>query len=126
MEHLTWVIVATGVSLGGLTMMFGLRKTDQKMVAFGQINRALKQDWTRTGNIDFHASALESSFPQPLTLRIEEKRITESVVGQDVVELRWRLATLDEGKELVVCWNAKQTEPIYVRSPSPSLGGDGP
>ncbi len=90
-------------------MMLGFRKTEQKPVAFGQIEGAPKQDWMRTGNIDFHASALESSSPQPLRLRVEEKRVMESAVGQDVVELRWRLATLEEGKELVVRWNARQT-----------------
>jgi hypothetical protein len=47
---------AVGVLMGGLIMMFGFRKTDQKPVAFGRIDRALKQDWTRTGNIDFHTS----------------------------------------------------------------------
>jgi hypothetical protein len=109
MENLTWVVVAIGALVGGPIMMFGYRKTDQKPVAFGQIVGALKQDWTRTGNIDFHASALESSSPQPLRLRVEEKRVTESAAGQDVVELRWRLATLEEGKALVVCWNARQT-----------------
>ena len=60
----------------------------------------------RTGNIDFYASTNESSSPQPLRLLVEEKRVIESVAGQDVVELRWRLATLEDGKELVVCWNA--------------------
>jgi hypothetical protein len=65
MENLTWVIVATGVSVGGLIMMFGFRKTDHKPMAFGRIERALKQDWMRTGNIDFYASALESSSRQP-------------------------------------------------------------
>ena len=109
MENLTWVIVAIGLLVGGLIMMFGFRKPDQKPVAFGQTQGALKQDWMRTGNIDLHASGLESSSPQPLRLRVEEKRVMESAAGQDVVELRWRLATLQEGKELVVCWNAKQT-----------------
>jgi hypothetical protein len=109
MENLTWVVMAIGGLLGGLVMMFGFRRADQKPVAFGQIDGALKQDWTRTGNIDFHASAPESSYPQPLRLRVEERRILESAVGQDVVELRWRFAALEEAKELVVCWNAKQT-----------------
>ena len=90
-------------------MMSGYRKTDQKPVAFGPINGALKQDWMRTGNIDFHVSAVESSTPQPIRLLVEEKRVMESVVGQDIVELRWRLATLEEGKALVVCWKARQT-----------------
>jgi hypothetical protein len=104
-----WIILAiAGVAAGGLIMALGFRKTDQKPRAFGQIDGVLKQDWARTGNIDFHAAALESASPQPLTLRVEEKRITENAMGQDVVELRWRLATLDEAKELVVCWNSRQ------------------
>lgn len=89
-------------------MAFGFGKGEKKPAAFGQIDGILKQDWTRTGNIDFHAAALESSSPQPLTLRVEEKRVTENAMGQDVVELRWRLATLDEAKELVICWNASR------------------
>jgi hypothetical protein len=101
-----WVVVAIiGVVVGGLIMVFGFRKAEQKPAAFGQIDGVMKQDWMRTGNIDFHAAVLESPSPQPLTLRVEEKRITENAMGQDVVELRWRLATLEEAKELVVCWN---------------------
>jgi hypothetical protein len=110
MENLSWVIAAIGALVGGPIMMFGVRNTGQKPTAFDRIAGALKQDWIRTGNIDFHASELESASPQPLRLRVEEKRVIESAAGQDIVELRWRLATLEEGKELVVCWNARQTE----------------
>ena len=109
MENLTWVIAAIGALVGGPIMMLGVRNAGHKPVVFNHIDGALKQDWTRTGNIDFHALALESSSPQPLRLRVEERRVTESAAGQDIVELRWRLATLEEGKELVVCWNARQT-----------------
>jgi len=105
-----WSMVAIiGVVVGGVVMMFGIRKKEQKPAAFGHVDGIVKQDWTRTGNIDFHAAALESTSPQPLTLRVEEKKITENAMGQDVVELRWRLATLEEAKEVVVCWNARQT-----------------
>lgn len=107
-----WVIIiiaAVGVIAGGLVMAFGFRKTEQKSAAFGMIDGVLKQDWTRTGNIDFHAAELDSASPQPLTLRVEERRVTENAMGQDVVELRWRLATLEEAKELVVCWNTRQS-----------------
>ena len=118
MENLISVIVAIGVLVGGLIMMFGFRKADQKPAAFGRIDRALKQDWTRTGNIDFHTSGLESLSPQPLRLLVEERRVTEGAVGQDIAELRWRLATLQEGKELVVCWNARQMGFHYSTNPS--------
>ena len=79
-----WVILAIaaiGVIAGGLIMAFGFRKTEQKPATFGQIDGVLKQDWTRTGNIDFHAAALESSSPQPLTLRVEERRVTQNAMG---------------------------------------------
>jgi hypothetical protein len=108
MENLTWIIGAIGALVGGPIMMLGVRNSGQKPVPFDQVAGALKQDWTRTGNIDFHASSLESSSPQPLRLRVEEKRVMESAAGQDIIELRWRLATLGEGKELLVCWNSRQ------------------
>jgi hypothetical protein len=101
-------IAAIGVIAGGLIMAFGFRRSEHKPAAFGAIDGVLKLDWTRTGNIDFHAAELDSPSPQPLTLRVEEKRVTQKAMGQDVVELRWRLATLEEAKELVVCWNGRQ------------------
>ena len=103
------IVALIGIIAGALIMMFGFRKKDEKPAAFGHVDGLMKQDWTRTGNIDFHAAALESVYPQPLTLRVEERKVTENAMGQDVVELRWRLATLEEAKEVVVCWNARQT-----------------
>jgi hypothetical protein len=109
MKNLTWISTAIGALVGEPIMTIGHREADEKPVTFGPINAALKQDWMRTGNIDFHASAIGSSSPQPIRLLVEEKRIMESVVGQDIVELRWRLASLAEGKELVVCWSRRQS-----------------
>ena len=141
MKNLGWVSAAIGAWLSQPITMLNDREVDQKPVAFGPIGATLKQDWMRTGNIDFHASTNESSSPQPLRLLVEEKRVIESVAGQDVVELRWRLAPVDEGKQLVVCWNAsrptqKQRAPIspdLVKVSSnttstqrpPALGGRG-
>jgi hypothetical protein len=119
MDNLTWVILGIGVWMGGLVTIFGIRKTDEKPLS-GRIIGAVKQDWTPTGNIDFRASILESSSPQPIRLWVEEQRITETVVGQRVAELRWRLATIEEGKELVICWNARQTSPAALL-PRPCL-----
>jgi len=110
MEFAWGIIALIGIVAGGLIMMFGFSKKEQKPAAFGHVDGVVKQEWTRTGNIDFHATALESASPQPLILRIEEKKITENAMGQDIVELRWRLATLEEAKEVVVCWNARQSE----------------
>jgi hypothetical protein len=109
MKNLSWVSTAIGALVSEPTLMLGHREADQKPAAFRPIGAALKQDWVRTGNIDFHASASKSSSPQPIRLLVEERRVMESVAGQDVVELRWRLATIEEGKQLVVCWNRRQT-----------------
>ena len=68
----------------------------------------LKHDWTRTGVIDFFVPQLESTSPQMMTLRVQEKKVTENTMGQDVTEFRWRPATLEEGKEVVACWNARK------------------
>jgi hypothetical protein len=112
-EILAWVVAAIGAVSGGLIMTSGLRKGGKKP-ARGGTRCAVKQDWTPTGNIDFHASAAEGSSPQPLRLWVEESRITESVVGQRIVELHWRLATIEEGKELVIYWNSRRTSPTAL------------
>ena len=119
MDNLAWVILVAGISVGGMITIFGFRKADKKSAA-GRIIGVVKQDWTPTGNIDFRAAILESSSPQPMRLWVEEKRITETLVGQRVEELRWRLATIEEGKKLVICWNARQASPAG-RSPGLAL-----
>src|SRR5260370_31330188 len=96
MEYAWGIIAVIGVIAGGLLMVFGFRKTQQQPTAFAQIDGVMKQDWTRTGNIDFHAAALESTSPQPLTLHVQEKRITEKARGHAGDELQWRLATLEQ------------------------------
>jgi hypothetical protein len=98
-----------GLIVGVLIMTFGFRKREPKPVVFDNIDGALKQDWTRTGNIDFHIPSLESSLPQQMFLRVEEKQIIENAMGQEVTQLRWRLATLEEAKEVVICWNASKS-----------------
>ena len=85
--------------------IYAIRKKDETAPSFGEVSGTLKQDWTRTGKIDFHVAVLESSSPQQLILRVEERKIIENSMGEDVVQLRWRLATVEEAKEVVACWN---------------------
>jgi hypothetical protein len=120
-EILAWVVAVIGVVSGGLIMTSGLRKGGKKP-APGGTRSAVKQDWTPTGNIDFHASTVKGSSLQPFSLWVEESRITESMVGQRVVELRWRLATIEEGKELVIYWNGRRASPTAPLRPRASTG----
>jgi hypothetical protein len=97
-------------TIGVLTMTFGFRKKQQTAGSISDVDGLLKQDWTRTGYVDFLVSELESASPQTLTLRVQEKKITENAKGQDVTELRWRFATLEEAREVVACWNARKLD----------------
>lgn len=122
MENLASAIVATGVLTGALMMIFGFRKAGKEEPAPCRVVGTIKQDWTPTGNIDLRCAAIcESSTPQPFRLWVEEKRVTETAVGQRIADLRWRLATIEEGKQIVICWNARQTAPAVLLASSPCL-----
>ena len=114
MEHLgtpfAWSVFAViAIAVAGGMAGYGIysfRKKDEPDPLYGGVSGTLKEDWTRTGNIDFHVVALESTSPQQFILRIEERKIMENSMGQEVTQLRWRLATIEEAKEVVACWNA--------------------
>jgi hypothetical protein len=115
MEHLgapfMWSIVAVlGIAVAAAMIAYGIyaiRKKDEPDPLYGGVSGTLKEDWARTGNIDFHVVALESASPQHFILRVEERKIMENPMGQEVTQLRWRLATMEEAKEVVACWNAR-------------------
>jgi hypothetical protein len=104
-----WSVAAVVALIIGVgIIVYGFRASNNKASAnsFDQIGGVLKQDWTRTGRIDFYVGTLQSTSPQALLLRVEEKKIVENAMGEDVIQLRWRLGTVDEAKEVVACWNA--------------------
>ena len=67
----------------------------------GEAKGLVKRDWVPTGRIDF-ATKLESDAdpnkPSEFKLLVEERRIIESVCGNENLEIQWRLATLKEAK----------------------------
>src|SRR5580704_10387996 len=105
------VAVATAMIVYGF---YSVRKKRELDPSFSEVGGTLKLDWTRTGKVDFLVADLESTSPQQLILRVEEKKIIENSMGEDVIQLRWRLATLAEAKEVVVLWNthASKNRPI--------------
>ena len=66
-----------------------------------EIKGVVKRDWVATGRIDF-ATNLDSNDdpnqPSEFKLLVEERRIIESVCGNENLEIQWRLATLKEAK----------------------------
>src|SRR5678815_4980950 len=69
-----------------------------------EVKGVVKRDWVPTGRIDF-ASKLDSNDdpnqPSEFKLLVEERRIIESIAGNENLEIQWRLATLKEAKAVV-------------------------
>jgi hypothetical protein len=86
--------------------IYAFRKKDEPDPLFGGVSGTLKQDWARTGLIDFHVVAIEITSPQQSFSESRKKRQSKIRWGQEVTQLRWRLATVEEAKEVVACWNA--------------------
>ena len=63
-----------------------------------------KNGWTPTGRIDFSDPASNGFF----ILQVEDTRIVDSIGGVEHREIRWRCATLDEVKSVVVAYHAQR------------------
>jgi hypothetical protein len=79
----------------------------------------VKRDWVPTGRIDF-ATKLngndDPSQPSEFKLLVEERRIIESVAGNEHLEIQWRLATLIEAKAVVTQYHKYLNENGLVKS----------
>ena len=69
-----------------------------------EVKGVVKLDWVPTGRIDF-ATKLngndDPNQPSEFKLLVEERRIIESIAGNENLEIQWRLATLKEAKAVV-------------------------
>ena len=64
-----------------------------------------KQDgWTPTGRVDFIDPQSTGNF----SLQAEDTRIVDSIGGVEHREIRWRKATLDEARTVVVAFHAQR------------------
>jgi hypothetical protein len=65
----------------------------------------VKQDWVATGRIDFatrlNGDPADADQPSEFKLLVEERRIVESIAGNENLEIQWRLATLKEAKAVI-------------------------
>ena len=79
----------------------------------------VKRDWVPTGRIDF-ATKLESNDPEKpgeFKLLVEERRIIESIAGNENLEIQWRPATLKEAKFVTTHYHKYLAENSLLRSP---------
>jgi hypothetical protein len=80
----------------------------------------VKRDWVATGRIDF-ATKLDSNAdpeqPGEFKLLVEERRIIESIAGNENLEIQWRPATLKEAKFVTTHYHKYLAENSLIRSP---------
>jgi hypothetical protein len=89
--------------------------------AKSEVQGVVKRDWVPTGRIDF-ATNLDSNGdpnqPSEFKLLVEDRRIIESVAGNEHLEIQWRLATLKEAKVVAAQYLKYLTENSLIISES--------
>jgi len=104
-----------------------------------KVQGVVKHDWLPTGRIDFTARFEDvgnqsKDKPGEFKLLIEERRIVESIAGNENLEIQWRLATLSEAKAVVTQYHKYLSENSLIKSdpelfaplPAPHLASSPP
>jgi hypothetical protein len=104
-------------ALVNITKLDGLRswKNGRKTPYQGVV----KRDWVATGRIDFGTNLNGDDDPdQPSEFRllVEERRIIESIAGNENLEIQWRAATLKEAKAVVTQYHQYLKENSLIKS----------
>ena len=112
-----WFVAAAAV-LVVVVGVFALLKAKSKAPLERANIVADGKDWTWTGRIDLaHPKSAED-----FVLRVEETRVVNSPVGLEHREIRWRGATLEEAKTVMVSYhvqrNLAMTANLVVSAPS--------
>ena len=80
----------------------------------------VKRDWVPTGRIDFathlDGNGEDADQPSDFKLLVEERRIVESIAGNENLEIQWRPATLKEAKAVVTQYHNFLSENSLIRS----------
>ena len=79
----------------------------------------VKRDWVPTGRIDFATNLNgngDAEQPSEFKLLVEERRIVESIAGNENLEIQWRLATLKEAKAVVTQYHKYLAENSLIKT----------
>jgi hypothetical protein len=72
------------------------------------------------GRIDFatrlNSDAADADQPNEFKLLVEERRIVESIAGNENLEIQWRLATLREAKAVVTQYHKYLSENSLIKT----------
>jgi hypothetical protein len=82
----------------------------------------IKRDWVATGRIDFATQLTtnpgDDDRPTEFKLLVEERRIVESIAGNENLEIQWRLATLREAKSVVTQYHKYLSDNSLIKTVS--------
>src|SRR5262245_37971014 len=84
----------------------------------------IKRDWIATWRIDFATTSItkitsnpeDMDEPTELKLLVEERRIVESLAGNENLEVHWRLATLREAKSVVTRYHQYLSDHALIKT----------
>ena len=86
----------------------------------------VKRDWVATGRIDFatrlNGDPADADQPSEFKLLVEERRIVESIAGNENLEIQWRLATLKEAKAVVTQYHKYLSDNSLIKTVAETMG----
>ena len=106
---------------GGLIWLY-LTKVEGAKQGKGESKAAYqgvaKKDWVATGRIDFATGEDAGAADQPaeFKLLVEERRVVESIAGNENLEIQWRLATLKEAKVVTAHYHQYLADHALIKS----------
>src|SRR5215813_13502298 len=124
MAEVLWITMfLIVVTIGGiLAFLYYVRLTqtadNEKKI---KLQGVVKHDWHPTGRIDFTARFQDvgdqsKDKPGEFKLLVEERRIVESIAGNENLEIQFRLATLSEAKNVVTQYHKYLSENSLIKS----------
>jgi len=119
-----WIVLALiALAAAGLVAYWMVTQFSQTMEGHKTTPHqgVVKHDWLPTGRIDF-ATRLDAATDEnkerqnEFKLLVEERRIVESIAGNENLEIQWRLATLTEAKAVVTQYHKYLSENSLIKT----------
>jgi len=124
MVQALWIVIALiALAMAAYIAYWLMTRMTQITEAYKTVspNGVVKHDWLPTGRIDFTtrlngANDQNNEQPGEFKLLVEERRIVESLAGNENLEIQWRLATLSEAKTVVSHFHRYLSENELIKS----------
>jgi hypothetical protein len=118
----TYGLALIPLAIAGVLIALYLRSAGRKGAGKAEKHAyqgVVKKDWVLTGRIDFATHEGEgggADAPAEFKLLVEERRIVESIAGNENLEIQWRLASLKEAKVVIAHYHKYVAEHGLIKS----------